>query len=147
MLKPGWPPTNTPAKSPSSPNSPSPQPAKSCAAHCAKQDDIEPVLTKCYDCHIERDKILQILKNHQADLEKLDVESLAIFGSTARNQATTTSDIDVLVTFRGQATFDKFMDLKFYLEDLLDRSIDLVTKSAVRPQLQSSIESDAIYVT
>ena len=96
---------------------------------------------------MERDRVLQILKNNQAELDKLDVESLALFGSTARDQATATSDVDLLVTFRGHATFDKFMDLKFYLEDLLDRSVDLVTKSAIRPQLQASIETDIVYVS
>lgn len=96
---------------------------------------------------MNRDQVLQILKNHQAELDKLEVESLAMFGSTARNQATSASDIDFFVTFRNHATFDKFMNLKFFLEELLDCSIDLITKSAIRPQLHSSIEADAIYVT
>lgn len=48
---------------------------------------------------MNRDQVLQILKNHQAELDKLEVESLAMFGSTARNQATSTSDIDFLSHF------------------------------------------------
>jgi hypothetical protein len=71
---------------------------------------------------------------------------MAVFGSHARDEARPGSDVDILVDFNGPATFDGYMNLKFYLEDLLGCSVDLVTQKAVRPELRSYIEKDAISV-
>jgi predicted nucleotidyltransferase len=54
--------------------------------------------------------------------------------------------VDVLVVFEGRADFDRFMDLKLYLEDLINMKVDLVTQDALRPQLRSGIEQEAIHV-
>ncbi len=70
------------------------------------------------------------------------VQRLALFGSAVRSQMNEASDIDVLVAFNGKATFDAFMDLKFYLEDLLGAPVDLVTDNALRPQVRSAIEGE-----
>ncbi len=48
------------------------------------------------------------------------------------------SDIDVLVTFEGHADFDRFMDLKFFLEEQLGAAVDLVTPNARRPDRMGS---------
>jgi hypothetical protein len=74
------------------------------------------------------------------------VKSLFLFGSTARDEARPDSDIDLLVEFAGPATFDAFMDLKFYLEDLLGRRIDLVTSRSLKPRIRPSVEREAILV-
>lgn len=73
--------------------------------------------------------------------------SLALFGSVARNEAGPDSDVDLLVTFAAPPTFDRFMDLKFYLEDLLGRRADLVTAAALKPRLKAIVEREAIRVT
>lgn len=78
---------------------------------------------------------------------RFSVKNLAIFGSTARNDAKDTSDIDVLVIFNQKASFDLFMDLKFYLEDLLGTKVDLVTDKALRPQVRKEIERELINVS
>jgi len=75
------------------------------------------------------------------------VTSLILFGSVARNEAHAKSDIDFLVEFQGTPSFDQYMDLKFYLEDLLGNSIDLVTKNSLDPRLKSYVDKDAIDVT
>ena len=77
---------------------------------------------------------------------RFSVRRLALFGSAARDQTGEGSDIDVLVVFEGKPTFDAFMDLKFYLEDLLGRPVDLVTNQALRPQVRSAIEGELIDV-
>jgi predicted nucleotidyltransferase len=77
---------------------------------------------------------------------RFDVRELSIFGSVARGQAGAESDVDILVSFESKASFDKFMDLKFYLEELLANSVDLVTDNALRPQIRSSIEKELINV-
>lgn len=79
--------------------------------------------------------------------QRFAVSSLSIFGSIARNETTENSDVDILVTFEQEATFDLFMDLKFYLEDLLETPIDLVTDKALRPQVRQAIKQEIINVT
>lgn len=78
---------------------------------------------------------------------RFSVKSLSIFGSTARNLANENSDVDVLVVFNPKASFDLFMDLKFYLEDLLGTKVDLVTDKALRPQIRKAIERELINVS
>ena len=56
---------------------------------------------------MQRDTILQTLKQHQTALTDLGVRSLALFGSVARDEATPTSDIDILVEFEPPITFDR----------------------------------------
>ena len=69
-----------------------------------------------------------------------------VFGSLARDQITASSDIDILVKFTDPPTFDMYMDLKFFLEELLGRTIDLVTEAALRPELKDYIKKDLIRV-
>jgi uncharacterized protein len=78
--------------------------------------------------------------------DRYQVTSLAPFGSTARDAAGAESDIDILVSFDGPATSDRYFGLQFFLEDLLGRPIDLVTNKALRAELRPFIERDAVYV-
>jgi len=78
--------------------------------------------------------------------QRFSVKSLSIFGSIARDEAIDNSDVDVLVVFDQKANFDGFMELKFYLEELLETSIDLVTDKALRPQVRQKIERELIHV-
>lgn len=96
---------------------------------------------------MNRDEVLNILRVHQERLaERFGVTSLALFGSFARDQATDTSDIDILVRFDGPATADVFFGTQFYLEDLLGRRVDLVTEKALRKEFRPYVEKDAIGV-
>ena len=70
------------------------------------------------------------------------VKSLSVFGSVARDEANADNDVDILVEFEGQATFDRFMDTKFFLEDLLGAKVDLVMQDAIRPRLKPYIMQD-----
>ena len=91
--------------------------------------------------------VIEILKNHEELIKhKYGVKRIGIFGSFARGEAKEGSDIDVLVDFNvGAKTFDHFMDLKFFLEDLFGRKIDLVTVTALRPQLKEVILREVTY--
>jgi uncharacterized protein len=97
--------------------------------------------------HMGRDETITILKSHSAEIrERFGVKRLAVFGSIARNEASDDSDVDVLVEFRDKATFKGYMALKFHLEDLLGRPVDLVTQKAIRPVTRPSIERDLVDV-
>jgi predicted nucleotidyltransferase len=74
------------------------------------------------------------------------VTQLALFGSTARNSATSDSDIDILVAFDGPATSERYFGAQFYLEDLFGCKIDMVTEKALRAELRPFIEKEAVRV-
>ncbi len=78
--------------------------------------------------------------------KRFSVKALWLFGSITREEATDDSDVDVLVEFDRKASFDLFMDLKFYLEELLGTKVDLVTDKAVRPRMRREIEKEIINV-
>ncbi len=95
--------------------------------------------------------------NRQAILDRLNAEapvlrrkyglkSLALFGSMARGDDHERSDVDVLATFEGLATFRGYMGLKIDLEDLFGRPVDLATPDTLRPECRSGIERDLIHV-
>jgi predicted nucleotidyltransferase len=91
--------------------------------------------------------VMDILTRSKEELKKrYGVNSLALFGSAARGTARHDSDIDVLVDFDGPATSERYFGVQFYLEDLLGKSVDLVTERALRPELKSHIERDRINV-
>ena len=92
--------------------------------------------------------VLTKLKSRIEEIrQRFSVRNLSIFGSIARDESTEDSDVDVLVVFDREGSFDLFMDLKFYLEDLLEVKIDLVTDKALRPQVRRAIEQELIHVT
>jgi uncharacterized protein len=96
---------------------------------------------------MNRAETLVLLSRHKPEVQRrFGVRSLALFGSHAREQAHTGSDIDVLVEFDGPATSARYFGLQFYLEDLLGGPVDLVTRQALRPQLRPFVERDAIDV-
>jgi len=75
------------------------------------------------------------------------IRELGLFGSYIRGEQTAVSDIDVLVEFtKGHKDFLNYIRLKFYLEDLFGRNIDLVMKDAVKSRLKDRIFSEVIYV-
>ncbi|MEW5720769.1 MAG: nucleotidyltransferase family protein [Chloroflexota bacterium] len=95
---------------------------------------------------MRRDEILKILREHYAEVKSFGVKSLAVFGSVARDQARPDSDVDILVEFDPPPTFQRFMDLKFYLEDLLGTRVDLGTPDTLKPRIRARVQSEALHV-
>ena len=92
-----------------------------------------------------RDDLVAAIKANRRTLKQYGVKSLALFGSAARDKMRKGSDVDVLVQF-DQSTWKNYIGLKFYLEDLLGREVDLVTPRALKPATKPSIEKDLLYV-
>ena len=92
-----------------------------------------------------QDDVVKILKSKRTAYKKYDVKSLALFGSAARNRLRKRSDVDILVQF-NQPTWANYIGLKFYLEDLLGRDVDLVTPKGLKPAVRPSVEKDLLYV-
>jgi predicted nucleotidyltransferase len=96
---------------------------------------------------VRKDEALKMLAEHKSELvRRFGITDLALFGSTARDEARDDSDIDVMVEFEGRSTAKRYFGVQFYLEDLLHREIDLVQKGVVRAELKPYIERDLIYV-
>ncbi|WP_339898344.1 nucleotidyltransferase family protein [uncultured Gilvimarinus sp.] len=96
---------------------------------------------------MNRTTALNLLKSCKTELQsQFGVTELYLFGSTARDSARESSDIDILVNFDGPATSKRYFGVQFYLEDLLGCSIDLVTQKALRPELRPYIEQERIHV-
>jgi len=78
---------------------------------------------------------------------RFGVKRIGIFGSFARGMQKRTSDVDVLVEFAdGQATFDNFMQLVYYLEDLFGRKVDLLTVGGIDKYIRPQVEREVIWV-
>ena len=95
---------------------------------------------------MNRQELVGRLGAQTEQLRRLGVASLRLFGSFSRDVATPASDVDLLVTFSGAATFDRYMDVKFAIEDALGRRVDLVTEPALRPEIRRQVMSEAIRV-
>lgn len=91
-----------------------------------------------------REEILEKLKQHRDRIRGFGVRRLGIFGSYARGDQSEGSDMDFLVEFETK-TFDNYMDLKFFLEDLFGRKVDLVIADAVKPRLRKPIFDQTVY--
>ena len=93
---------------------------------------------------MKRNNALALLRTIKPILaQQFGVTQLALFGSTARDEARDNSDLDILVRFDGPATSARYFGVQFYLEDQLGCSVDLVTEKALRPELRPFIEKEA----
>jgi uncharacterized protein len=91
--------------------------------------------------------ILNALAQNQLHLRRLGVRSIGLFGSFVRGGQGPDSDIDLLVEFEpGRKTFDTFMELSFFLEEILEHRIELVTAESLSPYLGPYILKEVEYV-
>jgi predicted nucleotidyltransferase len=96
---------------------------------------------------VNRARALKLLRDSKSTLRgRYGVTRLALFGSTARDGAGDDSDVDVLVAFDGPATSQRYFGVQFYLEDILECHVDLVTEKALRPELRPFFEKEAVIV-
>jgi uncharacterized protein len=91
-----------------------------------------------------REDILKLIEQNQTALRKLGVRRLGLFGSCARGEATAGSDLDFVVEF-SEKSFDAYMDLKSFLENLFRSRVDLVTMSSIKPRLLPIIQRETVY--
>lgn len=89
-------------------------------------------------------EILNRLASNQAQIKKFGVRSLSLFGSSARGEDTANSDLDFVVEFEKKS-FDSYMDLKLFLEELFQRRVDLVLADGIKPRLRATILKEAVH--
>lgn len=92
--------------------------------------------------------VMRLIREHESDIKTFGVRRLGVFGSFARNQQGKDSDVDILVEFEsGRKTYDNFIYLAFFLEDIFKRRVELVTPDALSPYIGPNIMKEVEYVT
>ena len=92
-----------------------------------------------------RQEILHLLEANREKIKSFGVKEIGVFGSVARGEETEKSDVDVLVEL-SKETFNAYMSLLFFLEDLFGTKVDLVMKDAIKPIIKDRILAETIYV-
>lgn len=91
------------------------------------------------------DRIKTILKGLKKQVQKeFKAEIIGVFGSFTRGEQNKTSDIDLLVEFKEGATLFDLVGLGDFLEEKLNRKIDIVSQRAIRPELNDSILKEVV---
>ena len=95
---------------------------------------------------LNSDEILKKIEESKDKIKKFGVRRIGLFGSYIRSEQKKESDIDVLVEFeKGKKTFDNYMELKFFLEDLFNCKVDLVILESIKPDLKPHILKSVKY--
>ncbi|MFB2978913.1 nucleotidyltransferase family protein [Microseira sp. BLCC-F43] len=96
-----------------------------------------------------KNKVISLLREHQQELQRFGVERCGLFGSFVRDtDIHAESDVDILVVFEPEKkTFDNFMQLSFFLEDIFDRAVDLITIESLSPYIGPHILREVEYVS
>ncbi len=96
----------------------------------------------------DKQEFFALLAENESQLRRLGVKRCGLFGSFARGEQNDRSDVDVLVEFEeGQKTFDNFMAVAFFLEDLFGRKVDLLTPESLSPYIGPHILNEVEYET
>jgi hypothetical protein len=96
---------------------------------------------------MRRDEAISLLQAHEADLKRLGVEHLYLFGSTARGEAGDDSDVDLFFDHeKGKLGLFELMDVKERAADILGRKTDIMTRNSLHPRLKKRIEDSAVLV-
>ncbi len=78
--------------------------------------------------------------------EKFKVKSISVFGSYLREEQNEESDIDILVEFYEPIDLFKFVELEYFLSDILRKKVDLVMKDTLKPRIKDRILEEAVAV-
>jgi uncharacterized protein len=101
----------------------------------------------CYVNHMKRDEAIERLRRHEADLKRLGVVHLYLFGSTARDDAGEDSDVDLFFDYeKGKLGVFELMDVKAYTAGILGRAADIMTRDSLHKTLRSAIETSSVRV-
>jgi predicted nucleotidyltransferase len=91
--------------------------------------------------------VLELVREQQDQIKAFGVKRLGLFGSFVREEQDDESDVDFLVEFLpDRKTFDSFIHLAFYLEELLERRVELVTPESLSPYIGPHILNEVEYV-
>jgi uncharacterized protein len=97
---------------------------------------------------IAKTDILNFLRDNGQTINSFGVRKIGLFGSFVKDEQEKNSDIDILVEFKSEnLTYENYINLAYYLEDNLDRKIDLVTYDSLSPYIGPHILGEVEYVS
>src|SRR5271163_4256059 len=98
----------------------------------------------CYNEDMKRDEAISRLQQHEADLKRLGVERLYLFGSTARGEATDDSDVDLFFDHeKGKLGLFEMMDVKEFAAGILGRKTGIMARDGLHRRLKRPVEGSA----
>jgi predicted nucleotidyltransferase len=96
---------------------------------------------------MQRDEVIAKLRRHEAELRRLGIEHLYLFGSVARGEAREDSDVDLFFDHpEGSLGLFQLMDVKDAAARILGRNTDIMTRRSLHPVLRERIEASALQV-
>jgi predicted nucleotidyltransferase len=96
---------------------------------------------------MERDEAMDRLKAHESALRRLGVQRLYLFGSTARGDATASSDVDLFFDYeKGKFGLFELMEVKDYAASILGRPADIMTRDSLHKAIRQRVEATAVRV-
>lgn len=96
---------------------------------------------------MDRTEAISLLRRHEAELRRLGVEHLFVFGSAARGDARDDSDVDLFFDYeKGKLGLYELMDVKAYAAAILGRKTDIMTRDSLHKALRNEIEATAVRV-
>jgi len=94
-----------------------------------------------------KSELFSLIVRHKSDIRKYGVAKIGVFGSFVRDEANRKSDVDLMVDFEpGKKTFDNFMDLNFFMEDITGRRVQILTPQYINRHLKPYILKELEYV-
>jgi hypothetical protein len=91
-------------------------------------------------------EIISIIESQKDKIKNFGISKIALFGSYSRGEATEKSDIDFLVEFEnGKKNFDDFINLAFFLEDIFNKKVEIVTSESIDMKFLEYIKKDLKY--
>lgn len=108
-----------------------------------KQSSQRHVQPKNHSLYLDRASIISVLEQNRDVLRQFGLRRIGLFGSYLKGESNPESDIDFIVAF-SKTTFDNYMDLKFALEKIFKRKVDLVIEGNLKPALRY-VEKEAAY--
>lgn len=95
---------------------------------------------------LTKNDIVKKIQENMKEIKSYGIKKIGIFGSIATASNTEESDIDILIEFqKDKKAFDNYMELKFFLEKLFNRKVDLVIEDVLKSRIKDSILKEVSY--
>lgn len=89
---------------------------------------------------LTKENLLKVLRENKSKIEEMGAVKIGVFGSYVKGTATEESDVDILVEINPEGDiYGKYCNIKYFLEDLFNKKVDLLTTSHFRKNYRTEI--------
>jgi uncharacterized protein len=112
-----------------------------------RHQELDKISEASHNTVMQSEQVVQVLQAHRQELaEQFGVQSLTLFGSVARGEATADSDVDLLVEFNRPVGYFGLVALQEFLTQLLSHTVDLGTLRSLKPRIRHQVEKELLGV-